>query len=425
MRRIALCALALMLAPLLAPRNALALDAAAEAGVAFLAGTVNPDGSWGGTPTSLTGRLHTTAEAVRSLRALGADDIAAFDDALGFLAAQEPSITELIGRRAEALGGLVDLGDELATLLATQNVDGGWGARAGFSSNVLDTALALRALHALGIPPGTIVQGETVASGVPDVLAVEVPPGSTQLRIVVTALSGSIDVRIRQGSVPPITDPFFHLTAAPVQIVLTPTSFPALVAGQNYIRIDTASSATYSLEVSVVAPAGNGSVTLAGARYLLGARNADGGWGLGGQDGDSRVFYSSEAALAVARSIAPGAAIAFLLTRRNADGGFGDDGTSTAFETALTLRALTAMGFDPTSLSPSPVAYLAASQLADGSWIEDPYSTALAIEVVGLGAPTPSPTATPTPTATATPTPTPTPTPTSTASPTPVVTPSP
>lgn len=75
---------------------------------------------------------------------------------LQFLAtAAEPSL-DAAARRATALGPSLDAAARAqaeARLLALQNPDGGFGAARGFTSDALDTALALRALHALGSAP--------------------------------------------------------------------------------------------------------------------------------------------------------------------------------------------------------------------------------------------------------------------------------
>ena len=72
--------------------------------------------------------------------------------------------------------------------------------------------------------------------------------------------------------------------------------------------------------------------------------------------------------------------ITFLLTKQNAaDHGFGDDGTSSALETALAYLAIQAVNPSHPALA-SAQGYLVASQLANGSWANDPFQTALAAQ---------------------------------------------
>jgi hypothetical protein len=408
--------------------TAFAASPAVQNGIDYLGNTQNGDGSWGATPTSLTSVLHTTCVAMDALRFLGEGGNTPFLNGRDFLAGESPTVTELVARRMIALAGLgTDLSSELAEVLARQNTDGGWGADAGFDSNVLDTALAVRALYASGFPEGRLVTNDTVASGLPDVFTVAVPIGSSEFRILIAAISGAIDVRIKQGAAPTLAEPFFHVTGAPALIVLTPSSFPALVAGSNFLRIDSGAggTVTYSLEISTLAPAGDGQIPLDGAKYLTAAQNPDGGWGFLPADGDSRVFFSGEAGQALAGTTGLAAAVGYLTTRHNADGGFGDTTTSTVFETAMSIDLLARAGVDVAGLSPSPLEFLYANQLANGGWNDDAFSTGLAITALERAAgsqstatPTPTLTTTRTPTPTRTATPTRTPTPTRTATPT-------
>ena len=61
-----------------------AQQVAIDSGVAYLRSTQNPDGSWGGTATSLNTVLQSTATTARTLQLLGVSDTT-LTDALGFL----------------------------------------------------------------------------------------------------------------------------------------------------------------------------------------------------------------------------------------------------------------------------------------------------------------------------------------------------
>lgn len=118
--------------------------------------------------------------------------------------------------------------------------------------------------------------------------------------------------------------------------------------------------------------------------YLLLHQNSDSGWGF--DNGDVSNLYMTAVVIStlsqftntynLQNQINNGAA--YLLSKQNTDGGFGSS-PSTAYETGLAMEALIASGVNITSASQPAINYLASSQLADGSWDEDPYTTALAI----------------------------------------------
>ncbi|MBI3358204.1 MAG: hypothetical protein HY037_01235, partial [Nitrospirae bacterium] len=62
-------------------------------GLSYLRTTQNPDGSWGGTSTSLNTILQTTATAGRTFQILGVTD-ATLTNALNFLSAQTPNTVD-------------------------------------------------------------------------------------------------------------------------------------------------------------------------------------------------------------------------------------------------------------------------------------------------------------------------------------------
>jgi large repetitive protein len=128
--------------------------------------------------------------------------------------------------------------------------------------------------------------------------------------------------------------------------------------------------------------------------YLLSTQNPDGGWGLypptcsGCTDGDdSNVYMTAMVSMTLQQfpqttsiATAINKATSYLLARQNTDGAFGVSG-STVYETALSYLALTGVTTDATVLG-NAINYLIAAQLPDGSWNEDPYSTALALRAL-------------------------------------------
>ena len=121
--------------------------------------------------------------------------------------------------------------------------------------------------------------------------------------------------------------------------------------------------------------------------YLLSTQNPDGGWGFYPsacstcQADPSNVYMTAMVlkTLLQYRTIydlqtAINNGVAYLLTKQNPDGGFGSS-PSTVYETALAFLALVESGADISAEAPLTINYLTSTQLPNGSWNEDPYST--------------------------------------------------
>ncbi|MBU2490462.1 MAG: PKD domain-containing protein, partial [Proteobacteria bacterium] len=131
-----------------------ALPAAADQamivnGTAWLAANQNPDGSFGGEIASPATVFQSTSQALRTLSATRPEP--AWSAGIAWMTAQDPAGVDYISRKIRALAPTgADLSALVAVLAAAQNADGGWGADAGFDSDLLDTSLALAALSAAG-----------------------------------------------------------------------------------------------------------------------------------------------------------------------------------------------------------------------------------------------------------------------------------
>lgn len=270
---------------------ALSLPAAAgvSEGASWLSSQANADGSFGGTTTSLATPAQSTAEALRAYQALGQQAQSPFNPALGFLNADTDVNTELLARKivVNALAGN-DVSALVNTLVAHQNVDGGFGDQPGYDSSVFDTAYALEALAIARYSAGQVVPG---AVG-----------------------------------------------------------------------------------------------------FLFNRQQADGGFAVGGND--TSVFVTAQAMRALWHyrdqysqvPIALNKAQDYLLASRDASGSWGE-----SFNTALSLLALIPYLPDTATVSNS-ISSLQAAQLANGSWNNDPYTTALALQALYLaGLPQPNP----------------------------------
>lgn len=130
------------------------------------------------------------------------------------------------------------------------------------------------------------------------------------------------------------------------------------------------------------------SVIALGLGYLTANQNTDGGWG----------FYKGDASNTYVTSLVLGAlsmlkanysglqpsvdkAVAHLFTKQNPDGGFGSS-PSAVHETALAYEALVTSGADVSASIPPAIGYLTQTQQANGSWNNDPYATALALQAL-------------------------------------------
>lgn len=120
--------------------------------------------------------------------------------------------------------------------------------------------------------------------------------------------------------------------------------------------------------------------------YLTSTQNPDGGWGFAEGD-DSSIYVTALASRTIQQfpqttslSTALNKATGYLLDRQNSDGGFGSP-YSTVHETALAYNAVVAVITDVTALGKA-VSFLTTNQSADGSWHQDPYSTALALRAL-------------------------------------------
>ncbi len=124
--------------------------------------------------------------------------------------------------------------------------------------------------------------------------------------------------------------------------------------------------------------------------YLTSHQNPDGGWGLIDQSGSqvSNSYYTAtvlntlslyKTTFSFQTQIANAAN--YLFSKQNPDGGFGSS-PSTVWDTALAFDALVASGTNISAIAPSAINYLTSTQLSDGSWDDDPYSTALALRAL-------------------------------------------
>ena len=126
------------------------------------------------------------------------------------------------------------------------------------------------------------------------------------------------------------------------------------------------------------------SVLIPALGYLNRAKVSLEGWGLLARE-KSRVFFTAHALLAFNGyrsqfnvSAIQQSGINWMRGCQNADGGYGHP-ASTAFETALALLSIFDSGMPLTAAETEAIQFLIDQQQPNGSWVDDAYSTALAL----------------------------------------------
>src|SRR3990172_7780583 len=127
--------------------------------------------------------------------------------------------------------------------------------------------------------------------------------------------------------------------------------------------------------------------------FLITNQNSDGGWGFrpttSAIAGDASNAYVTAMVLKALSNFSStfnvqssiDKAKAYLLTKQNPDGGFGSS-PSTIYETALSFISLIESGQGNIQPLQNGINYLTSTQASNGSWNDDPYSTALALQAL-------------------------------------------
>ncbi len=254
----------------------------------------------------------------------------------------------------------------LSYLRVTQNSDGSWGGTAiSLNDGLPTTAAALETLRAL---EATTSANQTSAIQFLASQAVEVTPFHAQR---ITALTGTT------------SDTSADLTV----LIASQNADGGWGTAEDYESdaLDTA----YVLMALKAANVSDNTIIIKALNFLTRSQNADGGWALIKGE-DSQVFYSAIALEALNGwrlqffvSNNQARTIGYLRGRQNADGGYGAP-SSTAFETASTLLAILGSGQPLTPADAAATNFLLNSQLANGSWVDDAYSTALALRAIAF-----------------------------------------
>lgn len=374
------------------------------AGLAFLSQSQNTDGTWG--DPAGTGLRDTTVvlDTLALFGQTGSDYLQGIANLHNTFVANTDWLarqTHTLARTSEEVSGLsaalLELQEGAIVNAAQPNFPGrGWGLGAGFTSDTLDSALALRALRAAGFNGGlSVVEDEVAAGTTSPAYAFEVPASATDLVIFVRATSGAIRLLVTrpdENSLSQDLDP----SGVPVPIG------PFVVqAGTWHVAVENrdAGPVTYTLEAGFTRADGFDVFRLTTALTYLGlAQNSDGGWGIA-PGAASHLMLTAEVLRTLhawGNAFAPAAAlergVAWLTgNHQNADGGFGSaPEASTVYETGLATVAIGLVAPGSPALEDA-TAFLAGRQLGNGSWNDDPYQSALALQALLAAQPLPAP----------------------------------
>ena len=262
---------------------------------------------------------------------------------------------------------------------------GGWGLAPGFGNSVIDSALCLRALKATDTPTGLSAPNQALgANASSPSYTFEMPAGATEVILFVREVSGNCGFTI--------TPPSGAGSGFAVSPAVTPAPIIWGTGQEGTWTVDvtnlTASPVSYTFEVLFTTADGIevGNIT-AGTTYLVWSQNVDGGWGLR-QSQDSHFLATCEAMKTLALcgpAMQPfiDAGANWLEGKQNADGGFSTTAdNSNVMETGMAIRCLE-LATTPPNLDTART-WLGNQQRLNGSWGDDPYLTALAVDALGV-----------------------------------------
>ncbi len=268
--------------------------------------------------------------------------------------------------RNPALGQSTQVSSGINYLKSTQNADGSWGGTPASLNGVFPvTAAAFGTLRAL--EPTASTNQANATQFLASQSVAENPFHSARI----VALAGTTSN-----------------TSADLNALLASQSADGGWGTADDYESDALDTA-YALIALKAAGVGDVTKLAKALNYLAATQNADGGWALTKGE-DSQVFYTAIALQALNScrlqffvSNSQARAIGFLRGRHNADGGYGAP-SSTAFETASALLAILGSGQPLTPAEAAATNFLRTSQLTNGSWVDDAYSTALALRALAF-----------------------------------------
>lgn len=360
-------------------------------GVAWLYANRNVSGAWGDPAGTEFRDTTVVADILKKVSETGSE----YSDAINFIHDTSASNNDYLSRKVSVLSqnGTIDatsLSSLIDELISAQNSnqtdntlpnypEGGWGPAEGYSTNCLDTALALKAMNSTPVPKGLLVLNKTIAAGETQEFSLEYPVDASNLQILLSDISGSVNFILFPN------DSSTYYTWGPLtSSTYLGTGGITIDPGTRRIQIYGNSASTYSLQISLTSGGYDSSVIVNPVTYLIEAQNADGGWGLS-KGSDSNIYMTAKVLIALQGysdslnlETAIDNGVAWLKTQQNGDNGFGSDGTSTVYETALVYIAIANIDISA-SEAQNALTYLLAQQDANGSWNDNAYDTAVSI----------------------------------------------
>jgi len=253
----------------------------------------------------------------------------------------------------------------LGWLSSSQNLDGSWG---GTDDSIVYTAEVLNALKALNATSQNYIAGINWLFLQQDKITID------ELSRQIIALNGNIN-----------TD----------QLIVSLLSYKKSDGGWGFSPNSLVSNpwdTALALQALKAINYPDQNVIQSAINYLLSTQNTDGGFGF--YQGDESNVYMTAMVSSILQQFPQTTSIAtaineattYLIAHQNTDGGFGEGGgtpplQSTVFETAYAYLALISETTDATVLG-NAINYITTTQLPNGSWNDDPYSTALALRAL-------------------------------------------
>lgn len=247
----------------------------------------------------------------------------------------------------------------ISWLSATQNPDGSWGNNADFT--ILDTSTVLDTFKYLNVSNSAYSNGVTWLSSQSPLTTDFLSRKVISLYMAGTNVSTDLSTLVNRRNL----DGGWGGDADSTSMI-----------NDTALALQAIKAVNYS-DQTIIESAIN---------YLLSTQNTDGGWGFY-QGDDSNVYMTALASITLQQfprttsiATAINKATSYLIAHQNTDGGFGVS-PSTIYETSLAYLALVGETTDATVLG-NAINYLTSTQLPNGSWDDDPYSTALALRAL-------------------------------------------
>jgi hypothetical protein len=252
----------------------------------------------------------------------------------------------------------VEVSNGIAYLVANQNGDGSWGNLSANTEEILATTTVLESLDVLGETGSATYQ-----TGLSWLSKQNLITTDHLSRRILASSSVNNDTEL-VALLDDMRKAWGGAEGYDVNILDTTLALQALR------RVNSSDSSTIGYALN----------------FLLSNQNSDGGWGFT-ENSESNVYITALATFTLQQytqtyglSGQINKGVTYLGANQQLDGGFGSP-QSTVYETALAYSVLSAETTDNTVLG-SAIEYLKITQATNGSWLDDPFNTALATQAL-------------------------------------------